>query len=78
MRQTTLAHIMLERLADKIPETTYPDNIKGNLVEEHNWTISFLIRTQRELFEQVCKEIDEMIADGRAHFGDDGVITLLE
>ena len=80
--ETTVAHIVLERLKEagqEIPE--YPEHVKGDLVLEHNWVMSHPelnpLLNHKEVFNNVCKEVDYAVNEGVAIFnGETGVITI--
>lgn len=79
--QTTIAHIIIERLRLAGVHINFPDHIKGDMMKEHAWAMFSqegpkLMVNHKELFENVCKEIDHAIAEGVAIFGDDGLITI--
>lgn len=79
--ETTVAHIVLERLKDKGVEVNYPEDVKGDLIKEHNWLMFSsdgpkLMTSHKKLFENVCQEVDHAINEGVAHFSDDGIITM--
>ena len=80
--ETTVVHIVIERLKDngvEVPD--YPEDIRGDLVKEHNWGLSSpdlnLLKNHKEIFENVCKEVDYAVNEGVAIFnGETGVITI--
>lgn len=83
MKETTVIHLMVEKLKDQGINILFDKKFQGNLIQEHNWGMADpngpkLIHTYPELFQKVCKEIDEGIANGSVVFDDEtGIITFL-
>lgn len=78
--QTTVVHIVIERLKLKGVLYTFPKEIQGDLVKEHDYALREfnLMEEHGALFDNVCKEIDYAIADGVVVFdGESGVVTIL-
>lgn len=78
MNQTTVPHIVASRIN---LEVSFPEDIEGDLVKEHNFLIfdergPKLMVNYKQLFEDVCKEVDYAVSEGVAHFGDDGIISM--
>ena len=80
MKKTTIAHIILERLRQMNIHLKFPSSITGDLVKEHDWAMSTsgfdLINNFRDVFDDVCNEVDEQIDTGNMVFTDEGVIIL--
>jgi len=80
--ETTVIHIVLERLKDqKVELPDYPEDVAGDLIKEHNWVISNpdinLLKNHRDLFDNVCLEVDHAVKEGVVIFnGETGVITI--
>ena len=80
-KTTTVAHMIAEKLEKLGKEIKIPEDIKGDLIKEHNWMFferegPLLMTNQRELFHQSCDEIDKGISSGTITFNsDDGTIT---
>lgn len=76
MVQTTVVHILIERLEEENKiKIDFPKEIKGNLVEEHNWCLfnpdgPKLMTSFPKEFDVVCKELDYAIKEGVAYFDD--------
>ena len=66
--ETTVAHIIIERLKNRGVNLEFPDNIKGSIIEEHDWAMSSagfdLINNFRDLFDEVCNEVDDLVESG--------------
>ena len=83
MKQTTIAHIILEKLKGTKNEFKFPLDIKDNLQAEHDWALSHpegpqIMHNHKDLFYETCDEIDKGIADGILTFSvEDGIITYL-
>lgn len=83
MEKTTVAHLMIERLALDGNKIEIPDDIKGDLVKEHNWLFfdregPSLMSLDRNLFHEVCDEIDKLMEKGEIIFNaEDGTITFI-
>lgn len=79
--KTTVAHLIAERLEEKGEKIEVPEQVKGDLIKEHNWLLfdrdgPMLMLNQNKLFHEVCDEIDKGIEDGTIIFnGEDGTIT---
>jgi hypothetical protein len=79
--KTTVAHLIAERLEEKGESIEIPDEVKGDLVKEHNWMFfdrdgPMLMSNQRDLFHEVCDEVDKGVEDGTIIFNsEDGTIT---
>lgn len=79
--KTTVAHLIAERLEENGELIEIPEDIKGDLVKEHNWMFfdrdgPMLMSNQRDLFHEVCDEIDKGVKDGTIIFNsEDGTIT---
>ena len=79
--KTTVAHLIAERLETLGEKIEIPEEVKGDLIKEHNWMFfdregPMLMSNQTELFHKVCNEIDKGIEDGTIIFnGEDGTIT---
>jgi hypothetical protein len=79
--QTTVAHIVLERLNAAGENIIIPKDFEGNLTAEHHWlmfaeTGPKLMLNHKELFHNVCQEVDYAINEGVASFSDEGIITV--
>ena len=81
--ETTIAHIVIERLNHSLKKKIiFPDIVKGNLMKEHAWAMFSqtgpkLIVNHKDLFENVCKEVDHAIAEGVVVWDGTGKITIL-
>lgn len=78
MEQTTVPHIVAARID---LEVNYPDDVKGDLIKEHNFLLFSndgpkIMLNHKKVFEDVCKEVDYAINEGVAHFSDEGIITV--
>jgi len=78
--QTTVAHIVSERLKNSGIYINFPPKYQGDLMMEHAWAVfdptgPQLRKNFPELWENVCKEIDYAISEGAAVFND-GIITI--
>ena len=79
--KTTVAHLIAERLEEKGEKIEVPDQVKGDLIKEHNWLFfdregPMLMLNQNKLFHEICDEIDKGIEEGTIIFnGEDGTIT---
>ena len=79
--QTTVPHIVVERLPEDKRNFDYPDDVKGDLIKEHNWLLSKeglnIIASYSDLFTNVCEEVDAAVNEGVAVFdGETGIITI--
>ena len=80
--RTTIAHIIIDRLNLAGTKISFPENLNGDLIKEHNWAVldpegPKLMLNQKELFMNVCKEIDYAVSEGVAYFDDkDGSIYM--
>ena len=79
MNKTTIAHMIIERLAKQNGIIlTFPTKVKGDLEKEHDWAMSVsgfnLINNFRDIFDEVCNEIDDQVASGEVIFTDMGII----
>jgi len=80
--RTTIAHIIIERLKETGTIIEFPKELNGDLIEEHNWAVinpqgPKLMSSHRELFMNVCQEIDYAVGAGVAYFdGEDGSIYM--
>ena len=76
--RTTVAHLILERLEKKGLSATFPEHVKGDLMKEHDWAMSTsgfnLISNFKELFEEVCEEVDDLVDTGKVTFTEDGIL----
>jgi len=82
MKKTTLAHLMIDRMATDASQFDWPIEYKGDLLKEHGWAMdtsggNFMERWP-DLFEQICYEIDEWIAGGIVVFHDTGLIEWIQ
>ena len=81
MNKTTVAHLVAERLEQQGEKIEIPDEIKGDLIKEHNWLFfdrdgPMLMTNHTALFHEVCNELDTSIASGETIFdSSDGTIT---
>lgn len=81
MEKTTIAHLIIEKLNQEGIIIEFPDDIKGDVIKEHNWSFfnrdgPMIMSNHTELFHEVCNEVDEWIKDGTIIFnGEDGTIT---
>ena len=79
--KTTVAHLIAERLEAKGEKIEIPEEAKGDLIKEHNWMFfdrdgPMLMSNQRDLFHEVCSEIDKGIEEGTIIFNsEDGTVT---
>jgi hypothetical protein len=79
--ETTVAHIVLERLNAGNENIVIPKEFEGNLIAEHHWLMFSesgpkLMLNHKDLFQNVCQEVDYAINEGVASFSDEGVITI--
>jgi hypothetical protein len=79
MKTTSVAHLMIERLASQGCTFTFPDTVSGDMIEEHDYAMSSagfdLINQFQKLFNDICNEVDLMIASGTVHFTDEGLVV---
>jgi len=81
MEKTTVAHLIIEKLEQQGQSIDFPNHIKGDLIKEHNWAFfdrdgPMLMTNQKDLFHEVCDEIDKGVENGTIIFnGEDGTIT---
>ena len=78
MKKTTVAHIIIERLAQRGVNLEFPDKVKGDLIKEHDWAMSTagfdLINNFKDIFDEVCNEVDDQVENGSIIFTDLGLI----
>jgi hypothetical protein len=79
--QTTIAHVLFERLREEGTHIDFPESLNGDLILEHNWAIfnedgPKIMSTYEELFNQICLEIDYCVENGYVYFDDDGTIYI--
>ena len=76
--RTTVAHLILERLEKQGISLPFPEHVKGDLMKEHDWAMSTsgfnLISNFKELFEEVCEDVDELVNTGKVIFTGDGIL----
>ena len=83
MKKTTVAHLMVERMSESEKSFQIPDEIKGDLLKEHNWLLfdtngPGLMSLKRKLFHEVCDEVDKLLESGEIVFNsEDGTITFI-
>ena len=78
--QTTVIHIVLERLIGNRLDYVFPKEIQGDLQKEHDYALREfnLMEEHGALFDNVCKEVDHAIDEGVVIFdGETGIITIL-
>ena len=73
MNKTTVAHLIVERLAREGIKLEFPKEYKGDISLEHDWVFVLMKRYPNQ-FREVCEEVDEMIKEGLCQFTDDGII----
>lgn len=83
MSQTTVAHIIVERLKANNIIIDIPESLEDDLIKEHNWLLFSedgpkLIKNYNQLFINVCQEVDYAIEAGVAHFSDEGIISIAD
>ena len=78
MKKTTVAHMMIEKLNQSGINLVFPDHVAGDLNKEHDWAMSTtgfdLINNFRDVFDDVCNEVDAQVESGLIIFTDDGEI----
>jgi hypothetical protein len=78
MNKTTVAHIIIERLTHRGITLEFPDTVKGDLIEEHDWAMSTagfdLINSYSDVFNEVCNEVDDQVQNGSIIFTDEGFV----
>ena len=79
MNKTTVAHIIIERLSQRGVNLVFPEEVKGDLIKEHDWAMSTagfdLINNFRDIFDEVCNEVDDQVENGSIIFTDLGLIV---
>ena len=79
MNKTTVAHIIIERLSQCGVNLVFPEEVKGDLIKEHDWAMSTagfdLINNFRDIFDEVCNEVDDQVENGSIIFTDLGLIV---
>ena len=79
MKKTTVAHIIIERLSQCGVSLVFPEEVKGDLIKEHDWAMSTagfdLINNFRDIFDEVCNEVDDQVENGSIIFTDLGLIV---
>jgi len=79
MNKTTVAHIIIERLTHRGIILEFPNTVKGDLIKEHDWAMSTtgfdLINNFRDIFDEVCNEVDDQVQNGSIIFTDEGFVV---
>ena len=79
MKQTTVAHMIIEKLAEQGINLEFPPQYGGNLLIEHDFAMRTdgfdLINRFPDLFHETCDLIDQMIELGECHFTDEGIVV---
>ena len=80
MKKTTVAHMIIEKLSQSGIDLVFPSHIAGDLSKEHDWAMSTagfdLINNFKDVFDDVCNEVDAQVESGSVVFTDAGeVIT---
>ena len=79
MNQTTVAHIIIERLTEQGLKLEFPEKYRGDLLTEHDFAMRTdgfdLINQYPDLFHEACDLVDQMIESGECHFTDEGIVV---
>jgi len=81
MNKTTVAHMIIERLKHSGIELVFPEHVSGDLDKEHDWAMSTsgfdLINNFRDIFDDVCNDVDDKVEKGIVIFTDSGIIVTI-
>jgi len=79
MKKTTVAHMIIEKLSLSGIDLVFPSHIAGDLNKEHDWAMSTagfdLINNFKDVFDDVCNEVDAQVESGSVIFTDAGIIV---